>query len=352
MPVPRAVQKLVADHREYVDILRALRALPGVKKVFVRSGVRFDYALADKSGAFLQELVQHHISGQLKVAPEHISPRVLRCMGKPTLEVYDRFVKRFHQLNRECGLRQYLVPYLMSSHPGCELADAVLLAEYLHRTGQRPEQVQDFYPTPGTLSTAMFYTGLDPRDMTPVYVPRDPHEKAMQRALMQYFRPENHALVLEALRRAGREDLIGFGKACLIPPRPIKAREKGEKARPAVKQSGGKKPSAKKSIRKGGEGQKKGPARAQGKRPPERAPRHLFPRRQAAGKMTALPEIGANAKSLFQGRSGLRITRACPRAANALVCAPALHGEALPAIPEPPLAAEAPGCRTAAKPLF
>ncbi len=254
---PAPCKNLVADHREYVDILRALRALPGVKKVFVRSGVRFDYALADKSGAFLQELVQHHISGQLKVAPEHISPRVLRYMGKPTLEVYDRFVKRFHQLNRECGLRQYLVPYLMSSHPGCELADAVLLAEYLHRTGQRPEQVQDFYPTPGTLSTAMFYTGLDPRDMTPVYVPRDPHEKAMQRALMQYFRPENHALVLEALRRAGREDLIGFGKACLIPPRPIKAREKGEKARPAVKQSGGKKPSAKKSIRKGGEGQKK-----------------------------------------------------------------------------------------------
>ncbi len=139
-------------------------------------------------------------------------------MGKPTLEVYDRFVKRFHQLNRECGLRQYLVPYLMSSHPGCELADAVLLAEYLHRTGQRPEQVQDFYPTPGTLSTAMFYTGLDPRDMTPVYVPRDPHEKAMQRALMQWRRPDKRPIVLAALKKAGREDLIGFGRECLIRP--------------------------------------------------------------------------------------------------------------------------------------
>ena len=231
---PKPCKNLDASHREYVDILRALREIPGVKKVFVRSGVRFDYALADKDGAFLRELVAHHVSGQLKVAPEHISPRVLRCMGKPAPEVFERFARRFQQLNEEMGLKQYLVPYFISSHPGCELADAVLLAEYIHDTGRHPEQVQDFYPTPGTLSTAMFYTGLDPRDMSPVYVPRDPHEKAMQRALMQYFRPENHALVLEALRRAGREDLIGFGRECLVPPRLIRREGKGEKdARPA-----------------------------------------------------------------------------------------------------------------------
>ena len=290
---PAPCKNLVADHREYVDILRALRELPGVKKVFVRSGVRFDYALADKSGAFLRELVAHHVSGQLKVAPEHVSPRVLRYMGKPAPEVYDRFVKRYAQLNRELGMDQYLVPYLMSSHPGCELSDAVLLAEYLHKTGQRPEQVQDFYPTPGTLSTAMFYTGLDPRDMRSVYVPRDPHEKAMQRALMQYFRPENHALVLEALRRAGREDLIGFGKECLIPPRPIRPRQKGEKAGKGEKPNAKGKPfkgerqdkqapktAAKtgKPPRKGGEGRKKSPperaqgARAKSKRPAKPSP--------------------------------------------------------------------------------
>ena len=226
---PKPCKNLDASHREYVDILRALREIPGVKKVFVRSGVRFDYALADKDGTFLRELVAHHVSGQLKVAPEHISPRVLRCMGKPAPEVFERFARRFQQLNEELGLKQYLVPYFISSHPGCELADAVLLAEYIHDTGRHPEQVQDFYPTPGTLSTAMFYTGLDPRDMSPVYVPRDPHEKAMQRALMQYFRPENHALVLEALRRAGREDLIGFGRECLVPPRLIRREGKGEK---------------------------------------------------------------------------------------------------------------------------
>ncbi|HIS02471.1 MAG TPA: YgiQ family radical SAM protein [Candidatus Pullichristensenella avicola] len=231
---PKPCKNLDASHREYVDILRALRNVPGVKKVFVRSGVRFDYALADADGTFLRELVAHHVSGQLKVAPEHISPRVLRAMGKPAPEVFERFVRRFQQLNEEMGLKQYLVPYFISSHPGCELSDAVLLAEYIHNTGQHPEQVQDFYPTPGTLSTAMFYTGLDPRDMKPVYVPRDPHEKALQRALMQYFRPENHALVLEALRRAGREDLIGFGRECLVPPRLIRREGKNAKGdRPA-----------------------------------------------------------------------------------------------------------------------
>ncbi|HIS85495.1 MAG TPA: YgiQ family radical SAM protein [Candidatus Faecivicinus avistercoris] len=225
---PSPCKNLIADHREFVDILRSLRALPGVKKVFVRSGIRYDYVLADRRGDFLDELVRHHVSGQLKVAPEHVSPNALKYMGKPPAEVYDRFVQRYKQANERAGLKQYLVPYFMSSHPGCTLDDAIALALYMKRTGQHPDQVQDFYPTPGTLSTAMFYTGIDPRDMKPVYVPRDPREKAMQRALMQYNKPQNHALVLAALRRAGREDLIGFGRECLVPPRLI-AREKGAK---------------------------------------------------------------------------------------------------------------------------
>ncbi len=225
---PSPCKNLVADHREYVDILRALRALPGVKKVFIRSGIRYDYVLADRHSDFLDELVRHHVSGQLKVAPEHVSPNALRYMGKPPREVYDRFVRRYQQANERAGLKQYLVPYFMSSHPGCTLVDAVELALYMKRTGQHPDQVQDFYPTPGTLSTAMFYTGIDPRDMTPVYVPRDPREKAMQRALMQYRKPQNHALVVAALRRAGREDLIGFGPECLVPPRQL-ARKAPEK---------------------------------------------------------------------------------------------------------------------------
>ena len=241
---PSPCKNLDADHREYIDILRALRALPGVKKVFVRSGVRFDYVLADKGGTFLRELVAHHVSGQLKVAPEHVSPRALRYMGKPAPEVYDDFARRYRQINDALGLRQYLVPYLMSSHPGCELSDAVMLAEYLHAAGQRPEQVQDFYPTPGTLSTAMYFTGLDPRDMSPVYVPRDPHEKAMQRALMQYFRPEMRALALEALRRAGREDLIGTGRRCLVAPPSRQARPPRGGAKPPAAHKGGRKKGA------------------------------------------------------------------------------------------------------------
>ena len=215
---PKPCPNMKADHREYIDILRALRELPGVKKVFIRSGIRFDYLLADKKNDFLTELVRHHVSGQLKVAPEHVSPNALRYMGKPNAEVYDEFCRRYRQANERAGLKQYLVPYFMSSHPGCTLSDAVTLAVYMKKTGQHPDQVQDFYPTPGTLSTAMFYTGLDPRDMQPVYVPRDPAEKALQRALMQYNKPQNRALVEKALRRAGREDLIGWDKDCLIPP--------------------------------------------------------------------------------------------------------------------------------------
>ena len=233
---PTPCKNMEADHREYIDILRSLRQLEGVKKVFVRSGVRFDYMLADRDSNFLRELVRHHVSGQLKVAPEHVSPDVLRYMGKPDVKVYDKFVEKYKQENEKAGLKQYLVPYFMSSHPGCRLEDAILLAEYMKRTGQHPDQVQDFYPTPGTLSTAMFFTGLDPRDMSSVYVPRDPEEKAMQRALMQYNRPQNRAMVEKALIKAGRRDLIGFGPQCLIPPRDIKrTNDDRNRAKPAEK---------------------------------------------------------------------------------------------------------------------
>ncbi|MDD3412044.1 MAG: YgiQ family radical SAM protein [Eubacteriales bacterium] len=216
--VPTPCKNLRVSHAELTQILRKMRALPKVKKVFIRSGIRYDYLMADKDPTFFRELCQHHVSGQLKVAPEHISPRVLDLMGKPRREVYDAFVQRYEALNRKLGLKQYLVPYLMSSHPGCELSDAVLLAEYLRDTGHEPEQVQDFYPTPGTMSTCMYYTGLDPRTMKPVYVPKSPHEKAMQRALLQYRDPRNRALVREALRLCGREDLIGFDRRSLVPP--------------------------------------------------------------------------------------------------------------------------------------
>lgn len=215
---PEPCKELVVDHADYLDLLRELRKIPGVKKVFVRSGVRYDYVLADPSPEFLRELCAHHVSGQLKVAPEHISPRVLARMGKPGRKVYDRFVQEYFNTSRELGKEQYLVPYFMSSHPGSGLREAVELAEYVRDMGYNPEQVQDFIPTPGTLSTCMYYTGLDPRTMEKVYVPKNPHEKAMQRALLQYRNPKNHGLVLEALRRAGREDLIGYGPKCLVPP--------------------------------------------------------------------------------------------------------------------------------------
>ena len=215
---PEPCKNMKADHREYIEILRALREIDGVKKVFVRSGIRFDYVLRDAKSGFLSELVKHHISGQLKVAPEHISNRVLSYMGKPEHDVFEDFAHRYKQANANAHMDQYLVPYFMSSHPGSTLEDAVALACYLKKSGMRPEQVQDFYPTPGTMSTAMFYTGLDPRDMKPVYVPRDPKEKAMQRALMQYYNPANRPLVIAALKKLERDDLIGWGSNCLIPP--------------------------------------------------------------------------------------------------------------------------------------
>jgi radical SAM superfamily enzyme YgiQ (UPF0313 family) len=206
----------------------------GVKKVFIRSGIRFDYLLQDKSGDFFAELVKHHVSGQLKVAPEHCVDTVLDYMGKPHIDVYEKFRQKYEHLNKRYGKEQYLVPYLMSSHPGCTLGDAVRLAEWLNRTGRQPEQVQDFYPTPGTLSTCMYYTGLDPRTMKPVYVPRTVQEKALQRALLQWKRPEKRRLVLEALHKAGREDLIGYGAGCLI--RPDKPQRMEEHRRPAADQ--------------------------------------------------------------------------------------------------------------------
>ena len=221
---PTPCPNLDADHTDYLTLLRQVRAVPGVKKVFIRSGIRFDYLLQDKSGEFFAELVQHHVSGQLKVAPEHCVDGVLDYMGKPHIAVYERFKQKYDRLNQRYGKQQYLVPYLMSSHPGCTMDDAVRLAEWLNRTGRQPEQVQDFYPTPGTLSTSMYYTGIDTRTMKPVYVPKDPHEKAMQRALMQWKRPEKRALVREALHAAHREDLIGYGKGCLLrPSAPAKA---------------------------------------------------------------------------------------------------------------------------------
>ncbi|MGI6184428.1 MAG: YgiQ family radical SAM protein [Candidatus Fimadaptatus sp.] len=206
------------DHSEFVKLLRDMRAIPGIKKVFIRSGLRYDWMLKDRDGTFLRELVEHHVSGQLKVAPEHVSPRVLAMMGKPGQPVFEEFARRYAELNRRMGKKQYLVCYFMSSHPGSELSDAVRLAEFLRDSDIRPEQVQDFYPTPGTLSTAMYYTGLDPRTMKPVYVPRSPHEKAMQRALMQYSVPGNADLVRQALRLAGRENLIGYDRKCLVRP--------------------------------------------------------------------------------------------------------------------------------------
>ena len=219
---PEPCKNLKADHKDYLSLLRKLRKIPKVKRVFIRSGIRFDYLLADPDRTFLKELCEYHVSGQLKVAPEHISDKVLQKMGKPKVAVYNQFVKEYKQMNEKLGKKQYLVPYLMSSHPGSTLQEAVELAEFLRDLGYMPEQVQDFYPTPSTISTCMYYTGLDPRTMEPVYVAHNPHEKAMQRALIQYRDPKNYDLVKEALLKTGHADLIGFDSKCLIPPRKLK----------------------------------------------------------------------------------------------------------------------------------
>lgn len=223
---PQPCPNLEPDHREYRELLARLRALPGVKRVFIRSGIRYDYLMLDRDRAFFRDLVEHHISGQLKVAPEHVSDRVLALMGKPPHEVFDRFAAEYRQLNMALGKKQYLVPYFISGHPGATLEDALELALYLKRFGFVPDQVQDFYPTPGTLSTAMWYTGLNPLDGKALYVARGDHERALQRALLQFNKPEHHRLVREALTILGRTDLIGTRPGCLVPP---DSRDKGRR---------------------------------------------------------------------------------------------------------------------------
>lgn len=226
---PEPCKNLNSDHGDYIKLLRKLRELPKVKKVFIRSGIRFDYLMADPNDEFFWELCEHHVSGQLKVAPEHVDDKVLQMMGKPGNDVYRGFLSKFKKINETLGKKQFVVPYLMSSHPGSSMKEAVTLAVYLQELGYMPEQVQDFYPTPSTISTCMYYTGVDPRTMKPVYVPTNPHEKAMQRALIQYRNPKNYDLVLEALKKADRMDLVGFEKHCLIRPRNIDYRNKNGK---------------------------------------------------------------------------------------------------------------------------
>jgi len=220
---PTPCKNLIIDHTEYLDLLKKVRALPNIKKVFIRSGIRYDYLIFDKNTQFFEELCEHHISGQLKVAPEHISDKVLDQMGKSKKDVYDRFVKKYFEIDKKLDKNQFLVPYLMSSHPGSDLVESIKLSEYIKEMGYTPEQVQDFYPTPGSLSTTIYYTGIDPFTKEKVYVPNDQREKNMQRALLQFKNPENYKLVKEALIKAHREDLIGFDKKSLIPPRPLKA---------------------------------------------------------------------------------------------------------------------------------
>lgn len=251
---PTKCPNMDVDHMDYVRLLRKIRELPRIKKVFIRSGIRYDYLIYDKNETFFNELCKYHVSGQLKVAPEHVSEKVLNKMGKPAGDVYARFVKKYYEINKRLGMEQYLVPYLMSSHPGSDLDAAIELAEYLRDIHHMPEQVQDFYPTPGTLSTAMYYTEKDPRTGEAVYVPKSPHEKAMQRALMQYRLPQNYDLVAEALKKAGRQDLIGFDKHCLIRPRQMRrdyGQYKGGKpaGKSGAKNTEQKKPAKKKTIR-------------------------------------------------------------------------------------------------------
>lgn len=302
---PDVCRNMDTNEDAYAELLRDLRHLPGVKKVFVRSGIRFDYTMADASDKFLVELLQHHVSGQLRLAPEHVSDAVLSVMGKPRREVYDAFVERFERFSAEYGLKQYVVPYLISSHPGSTMKEAVELAEAVRDMGYMPEQVQDFYPTPSTMSTCMFYTGVDPRTMEPVYIPRDPREKAMQRALIQYRKPENYKLVKEALRKAGREDLIGYGAKCLIrpvPPKPVAGEVGGKAGKTGGKtgsKPGGKKPS------KGGK--------------PKSSGRSAAPKTGQRGKSPLGGKPSAKGKPLGDGSNGggPKFNTAPNKAANA-----------------------------------
>lgn len=289
---PSVCRNMDTNEDAYAELLRDLRQLPGVKKVFVRSGIRFDYTMADASDKFLVELLQHHVSGQLRLAPEHVSDAVLSVMGKPRREVYDAFVERFERLSAEYGLKQYVVPYLISSHPGSTMKEAVELAEAVRDMGYMPEQVQDFYPTPSTMSTCMFYTGVDPRTMERVYIPRDPHEKAMQRALIQYRKPENYKLVKEALRKAGREDLIGYGAKCLIRPVPPKPGAGGKKTGAVPSKAGA---TGKRAKGSGTERPQRGSGRGRGnENPAAPQPQNRAERRAAArsGKKGSAPTTG------------------------------------------------------------
>ena len=274
---PKPCPAIEADHSDYLALLRKLRALPGVKKVFVRSGLRFDYMLLDKNGEFFSELVEHHISGQLKVAPEHCVDSVLEFMGKPPVKTYERFLEKYRGLNEKHGKKQFVVPYLMSSHPGCKLSDAVELAEYLHKNGRVPEQVQDFYPTPGTLATCMYHTGIDPMTMQPVYVAKTFREKAMQRALLQWTRPDRRRLVIEALKEAGREDLIGPGRDALV--------RVASRGRPVQ----GAKPASGEKPTRGGKPKPAGDKKTGGK-PKESAPRREPAPKKKAGWAKAKPK--------------------------------------------------------------
>ncbi|MDD6315826.1 MAG: YgiQ family radical SAM protein [Clostridia bacterium] len=278
---PKPCPNLQVDHKDYLELLRKLRRVPGVKKVFIRSGIRFDYLLADRDETFLRELVEYHISGQLKVAPEHVADPVLEMMGKPSNDVYEKFIAKYTRLNQKLGKKQFVVPYLMSSHPGSTLQEAVKLAEYLRDLGYMPEQVQDFYPTPSTISTVMYYTGLDPRTMQPVYTPTNPHEKAMQRALIQYRDPKNYALVREALIKAEREDLIGFDKKCLIRPYPPKNMAHARAKKPAKAEHPA---DPKRGKRQGA--QKARPQQARGSAPGRHAP--------SAGRSNGKVKTGKN----------------------------------------------------------
>ncbi len=233
---PTVCKNMKVDHSDYLKLLRKLRDLDGVKKVFIRSGIRYDYLLADRDQTFLKELCKYHVSGQLRVAPEHVTDHVLDLMGKPRAAVYEEFCKRFEKVNKDLNLKQFIVPYLISSHPGSDLKDAIALAESVRDMGYMPEQVQDFYPTPSTISTVIYYTGVDPRTMKKVHVTTNPHEKAMQRALIQYRRPENYDLVKEALLKEGRADLIGFGPECLIPPRKMAGKQSAGRDKSSYKE--------------------------------------------------------------------------------------------------------------------
>lgn len=296
---PEPCKSLKVDHEDYRKLLRKLRELPNVKKVFIRSGIRFDYLMADKNDQFLEELCEHHVSGQLKVAPEHISDSVLSLMGKPKNAVYEKFQERYKRINQRLGKKQFIVPYLISSHPGSTLKEAIALAEYLRDLGYMPEQVQDFYPTPSTISTCMYYTGLDPRTLQEVYVPKSPHEKAMQRALIQYRNPKNYELVAEALKKAGRQDLIGFDKKCLVRPRQFsKEKQWVEREKQEQNKKGRSKPKAAAPERPDNFHKKKS-----GDIAPQRSDAHK--KRENAGKAGS-SRNGINAgrkKETFAGRS-------------------------------------------------